>query len=353
MGFPLTSQEQKALGLAGKYPGQSVTVPLQEPTRSMGRSSLAIDYGALDSSLLEASWNWVQLNPDPFSDLGLTVSAAPLEDGYRWLKIGGAPTQTEYRCSVAGQQPEVRFPPGGDQFVRIAERTPVSLLVDGGPALVVRIQGDELCVTPFGRIQVNRSKPLVLSIDSQKWIEAAQHDSWMHDELMARFSLNDVWESAVAVGLYTRLVDPPISTLAKKSAKLVGPSQDENLDASIHWARSLDGQQVEGLARLADAAASDLLAQITELDAVMSPSVEAWQHDFLQACHARDDLEAVCALLDYANPPATTSCTAAVDDAGDLLVAAIPFELAIDSERLRRVLYRDPFVWWARMAMGT
>ena len=361
MSIILSPRDRQALGLKDKFPGRSVTLVPLEPSLATGRSNVAFDESTIPAEfLLDDRVQWAEVFYDPFSDLGLTARAArpnPEEDSL-WVEITHASIfEIEYRGALFQPPTVIPHPVSGRQgddtktFVRLTPARPVSIIVDDGAAVLLQVEGEELTLVPYGRIEMAPTKSPSIPIEASTWIGTTLHDPWLHQELTERFAFDDAWESAVAVGMYARLLEPDPRNMSNRLAKLRHDWRDEELERPIRWIRSLQRQQVDALGRLADAEAVDLLGRISDLDAEMKPGEELWQHEFLELCHARDDLEGVCVLLSYVDPPvAATRCSDAVDDAGGLLVASIPFELVLESERLRRVRCKDPDAWWARMA---
>jgi hypothetical protein len=99
---------------------------------------------------------------------------------------------------------------------------------------------------------------------------------------------------------------------------------------------------------LARAEADRLELMVGEVADSVLPEEGAWQREWLDVCHGRDDLEGVCILLREIEADAPViRRVEQLDRAGRVVRSILPRTFVPSDERTRRAAQLTPNAWWA------
>lgn len=189
----------------------------------------------------------------------------------------------------------------------------------------------------------------------ESWLETGA-DPWLSHHVLGRLDREGIFGQALAVAVLRRFQADSWSPGRSREAleRTLGGQPDPGSAGPARWIRSRGGPDL----REVEANAALEVHRLRRVLGALKPFVERMdpdrQRQWVDACHARDDLQALHDLIAerLEGPGVLAGLLPALDALGDDVACRLPLEFAVDDERLRRARRIDPEAWWTQGAGG-
>lgn len=320
----LNAEERKRLGLEAAVVREVVhhEVP---PTVAMGRA-MPVPTPALTQG--------------PFS-LGTacddTIEIEMIRERTRLTATDKAPLEVTSLDQTAFNEMEA------EHVVAVWGRGRVLVRRPDGFVLVLRLDGGylqthEVSVLPGGET-VPEFAPV--KVDVAPYLETVR-EPWLRNLVSSYNTMDDPLAGVIAIGLIRRYG----ALTADKRAVVLAMRRGEWQEPTETWTRTAEQLDFPTIAALATAEAARLKRELGDLSDRVALGDPVWVRAWVQACHARDDLEAIAWVL-----PAGVldEVLRDLDEFARRARVGIPPGIA-DDERLRNAALLDLDAWWVEPA---
>jgi hypothetical protein len=200
-------------------------------------------------------------------------------------------------------------------------------------------------------VVAGRSIAPVAQIDAPvlQWLnESGVSDSWLRGEVAQRLQVSGPWSNIVAAALYARYLEPSFEVAKNWTDAALAGRVIDPIVAPRRWVGQLTGRQIQTVLELARAELDRIELLVDHATDQAIPEEAAWQGEWLEASHGRDDIEGIRTLLKgrVDNLPFADRL-AQVDRAGRIARSVLPSGFVPSDERTRRASEVDPSAWWA------
>lgn len=184
-----------------------------------------------------------------------------------------------------------------------------------------------------------------------RWLDSCP-DAWLAAEVRKRLDMEGAYEEAVAAAVFARFrIDSWTREQAREflSRYLSGEDLGE-ASGPAEWIRDMDRDEVARIEDRAVAEAGRLAQSLKTLLAEADLDDPHWRSRLVEACHRRDDLDALLDLLAsrLEIPRGLREALAEADIVGEAVAGILPPSFHLEDERLNRVTVTAPDAWWVR-----
>jgi hypothetical protein len=345
MGIELSSAELEAINVS-RTSRNEIRVVAGEAERLSVASWTRLELGSREGVGGEETAS-VALEPRAFQGLGVLVEATGVPGVVRVTPKEGTTVRCESRTH--GRQTPVQDLPDGAALLDFRLADCVVLTALGGA--VLGLDGASLYCVPL--LREVRVQPIAALPAVPADVRANLGDPWLAERVGQQLAADDPWQHAVAASMLVRLAKTGSVRLDERLSRDHPPSvaSSPSVQRVLEWARSLEPPQRRTLQQYALVELSRIAESLDALEQYLDLDSRAWVDELLAVCVERDDVEGVRWVLERGGPALELAEAASVvDRQGDLMMSALPREVAVANEHLQRALEAEPEAWWCSPA---